>query len=145
MFTSVKPHMFWGLLTQSTYSNMDFGKKMFSACQMPAHWWLDLGPSMWVATIQGKWLHWFSWHQSRTQIYGTFFMGRRHTNCSNSNVYVLSMGTTCLLREVYMSRQKCSRMAKQVWLIQSTLEGLQHQPAMRKWKMPDPWFSKAEE
>lgn len=34
MFTSVKPHMFCGLLTQPTYSNMkDFGKKMFSASE----------------------------------------------------------------------------------------------------------------
>jgi len=34
MFTPMKPHIFFGLLTQTTYSNMKgFGKKMFPASE----------------------------------------------------------------------------------------------------------------
>ena len=60
------------------------------------------------------------------------------------HAYVFSMRKVLFLSEIFASGEKCLREVDKCDSVGCPLHP-HHQPAMRKWTMPDPWFSKAKE
>jgi hypothetical protein len=60
-----------------------------------------------------------------------------------THVYVLSGDNALSWRSVHMNGKKCSINAG--YDMQSTWDAPEHQPAMRHWTKPQPWFSSIEE